>query len=786
VSGGLTAGEVWSVQAFSSTELICTVEDSSSAGTLWYSSDAGATWTQATATLNTPGRITVATSPASATQAWGMYEDTATGNIERGLLKTTDKGHTWSFVAAPTVSGGLFQGIGGSMSSDGGQGFYNHGIAVDPANINNVFLGANLALYRTLDGGATWAQMTHWYGDRHVYAHADYHCTRWSQTGPSTLFIGNDGGLCIVRDPFRASIPTGSSTVASDPTFIDNRRNKGLVTHLVYNVGSTTAATPTGAQYEISLGMQDNGTRIRQGSGAALQTSSIFDDMIGGDGFGTLIQQADGTKMLGSYYYDQIQRSTDGGATFTGASSGISESGNSGTAPFQTRLALGSTSTPDTVYTATNGKIYQSTNWATSWSAMGTTGLPPGGTNSASDPSNALYIRNFEASTSNGSVVGIAANQGRVFTTINGGTSWVAGGALPNNASYTSCIHFDTTDPQIIYVGSVAPSTTAYHLWKSTNGGASFNSIDTNGFPTGIPVHVIKNDPTNHNALYAGTDFGVYRSTDGGSTWARFGTGLPLVATRDLYIAADGSFLRAATFGRGVWEISLATSSVVTISPNSTSLSLGTNTAFKAYSSLSPNTVTWTTTGGTMSPTTTAGDNIASSSFTPPAAISGVSQDFTITATGSDGVTVGTATATVYDPASVTVSISPSTPQTVLVGGTLPFTATTNFGSVNWFSSSGGSYLAPSITPGDGTTKAILHPPPFPGDLVVTAQSVGTASQSVIVHVKTLDLNTDGVVDVFDLLNFAADYGAAGGPADFDGSGTVDDADLNLLLAGIQ
>ena len=57
--------------------------------------------------------------------------------------------------------------------------------------------------------------------------------------------------------------------------------------------------------------------------------------------------------------------------------------------------------------------------------------------------------------------------------------------------------------------------------------------------------------------LFAATDLGVYRTTDGGAHWTLFGSHLPQVRVTDLYIPPDGSFLRVATYGRGVWEISL-------------------------------------------------------------------------------------------------------------------------------------------------------------------------------------------------------------------------------------
>ena len=50
---------------------------------------------------------------------------------------------------------------------------------------------------------------------------------------------------------------------------------------------------------------------------------------------------------------------------------------------------------------------------------------------------------------------------------------------------------------------------------------------------------------------------GVYASTDGGNTWALYGTGLPDVEVFDLKLQSPGRILRAATHGLGVFEISV-------------------------------------------------------------------------------------------------------------------------------------------------------------------------------------------------------------------------------------
>jgi hypothetical protein len=72
-----------------------------------------------------------------------------------------------------------------------------------------------------------------------------------------------------------------------------------------------------------------------------------------------------------------------------------------------------------------------------------------------------------------------------------------------------------------------------------------------------VPVSSIAVDPQNSNILYAGTDIGVYHSTDGGANWAPLGSGLPRVAVFDVKISNVQRYLRIATHGRGIWEIGI-------------------------------------------------------------------------------------------------------------------------------------------------------------------------------------------------------------------------------------
>jgi photosystem II stability/assembly factor-like uncharacterized protein len=489
-------------------------------GQIFYSTNNGASWSRATG-VSAPGgvgRITVAAAPSSRSIVYAVASNF--GGSLADYFKSTDAGHSWTALGA-TAKQVRYENPTSStrypVELFNGQGGYDQMAIVNPIDPNRADFGGALHNAHTSDGGRTWFITTDWLGQNGLpYVHADSHAAAYDAAG--ALYIGSDGGLFKSTD--------------GGATFTD-ALNVGIVTHLVYNLGSSTA-TPSA----VIGGMQDNGTRVRSGA------TSIFNQVIGGDGFGCNIHPLDGRLALGTLYNTQIRKSTDGGLTFGSACSGISECG-SADAPFFTKIVpWDGDATGNTVYTFVNTRVYKSDNYAQNWQPLGTAGLPAN-----------IFIRNFGAAKSNGNVLGIAANGGRVFLSTNGGASWALSAPLPNNGLSLSTISFDPTNANVVYVGSVAPDFNVNHLWKSSNFGASWTTIDGGDFPTGIPVDVVVSDPSNPNVIYAGTYLGLYRSPDRGATWTRFGSGLPLVEVTDLYLSSDSSLVRSATFGRGFWEL---------------------------------------------------------------------------------------------------------------------------------------------------------------------------------------------------------------------------------------
>lgn len=492
-------------------------------GQVMRTTDNGVSWVKATGYTVAAGigRSTIAAAPSNRNTLYALaaIPNASSASDLADILKSTNGGATWTALGVAkkryTKTNTESSTLGTLLN---GQGWYNHMVQVDPTNANVAYFGGALLMAKTSDGGSTFTQKTNWLAQFSLpYVHADFH---ESAMQGSTLIVGTDGGLFKSTD--------------GGTTFTD-ALNLGLTTHLIYSVGSS----PANVNAMIG-GFQDNGTRVRSG------TTSTFNQYIGGDGFGSAIHRTNASTMLGSLYYSRIYKSTNGGLTFTSASSGITESNNSSSAPFNTGItSWEGAANADTVFTWSNTKVYKSINYAGTWTAMGVTGLP----------TTSFYIRGVGVAASNVNVVGLVANGGRVFLTSNGGTSWTAAATLPNNGSSLSKIAFDPTNPAVVYVTSVAADATKNHIWKSTDSGATWTTIDGTGLPTGAPVNTVKVDPNSSSTVYVGTHFGVYRSVDGGATWARFGTGMPLVNVDDIYISADSTLVRAASFGRGFWQL---------------------------------------------------------------------------------------------------------------------------------------------------------------------------------------------------------------------------------------
>ena len=129
---------------------------------------------------------------------------------------------------------------------------------------------------------------------------------------------------------------------------------------------------------------------------------------------------------------------------------------------------------------------------------------------------------------------------------------------MPFPTAYISRAVISPIDPNTAYV-----TLNAFNLAQvyRTNNLSSFAEqglvaptwTAISGAGTGLPLVPVNAFLTNGSILFVGTDIGVYASTDGGSNWVPYGTGMPRVAIFDLAFA-PGGLLRAATHGKGIYR----------------------------------------------------------------------------------------------------------------------------------------------------------------------------------------------------------------------------------------
>ncbi len=476
---------------------------SKSDGYIYKSTDGGINFSDITPSALNPSevaRIEIAVTPDNPSVLVALCANSSDNGFH-SIWKSSDSGSSWTKLTDASTINLLGWETDGSDS--GGQGWYDLSLAVDPQDENTFFVGG-VNIWKTSDNGNNWTQVAHWYGGGGAaYVHADQHILRFNPLN-NNLFSGNDGGIY-----YSTNLGTSWIDVSS-----------GITVLQIYRMG--TAQTDP----NISVtGAQDNGSMKRNGT--------TWNSILGGDGMDCLVDYTDENIMFAEYYYGNIYKSIDGGYTMNPVN--LSQGGN------------GAWITPyiidwnnhNTLYAGFD-EVYKTTDGGSSWNTI-SSGLT-GGTNLqnmaiAPSNSNYLYVSTYD----------------NIWRTTNGGGSWTdITTGLPNEA--ITSIAVSDTDPLKIWV-SFSGYSVGEKVYKSTDGGNSWVNF-SDGLPD-LPANCIVYENGSNDALYAGTDVGVYYRNVTMSQWQQYSNGLPNVIVNDLEIQYSSGKLRAATYGRGMWESSL-------------------------------------------------------------------------------------------------------------------------------------------------------------------------------------------------------------------------------------
>ena len=190
-------------------------------------------------------------------------------------------------------------------------------------------------------------------------------------------------------------------------------------------------------------------------------------------------------------------------------------------------------------------RVYESTNGGTAWSAI------------SGDLTSSSYgaIHSVAIAPSNPQTIWVTTNDGNVQVTFNGGSQWnLVRQDLPGWIRTMRQVFVSGENHLHAYLAGSAFG--AENVLRTEDGGQTWETLD--GDLPDLPVNTVAVDTRpDVDVLYAGTESGVYRSLDGGTSWHRFGDGFPNTAVIDFLLDTDRNRLLASTQGRGAWMIGL-------------------------------------------------------------------------------------------------------------------------------------------------------------------------------------------------------------------------------------
>jgi len=477
-------------------------------GGIYRSTDGGVNWSLSGTGQPTPANVGKSRLAVSGGTVFALIGDRINDGLY-GLWTSSDGGDSWSQMPngpETVLNNKGEQAVGGQVQSG-----FNLAFAVDPSNANNIFVGAQFALLST-DGGLNWTTQEQSGPNNTKIPHVDYHAAKFR---PGAIWVGTDGGM------FR------STDLGANYT----DQNVGIGCFLSNSVAV--------AQSDIEVmfsGAQDN-------RNSQLLTATDWQLVTGmtGDGAICVVDPVNPLNVYVDTQNGHHYRSTDGGANFSEALTGIGDTSNG---DFVNDLVI-DPSTPSTLYAPTNSDcscgagLWRTTDGMQNWTQVDTGRPRVIGVSKVSSNTVWTVRNNF--------------NQLRVttdwWTTFTDYTLPFTPGAAAEDIETVP----GSDGVALICYGGY--STGGLHVVRATQYGAVITDV-TGDLPD-VPANALAIDPQDPTHWYVATDLGVYRSTNIGVNWVPFGTGLPNAIVTDLAIHDGARKLIVSTYGRGSWLTNL-------------------------------------------------------------------------------------------------------------------------------------------------------------------------------------------------------------------------------------
>lgn len=539
--GESTIGTRMAVEILQSPSAVNTLLAATNDG-IWKSTDAGSTWTKTQADVNFCDMRMNAASGSTTVYAITRQAE---------FYKSTDFGDTWTLIttvnpatpgsgsriavtpANPAVvyvacigsnttlggiiykstdSGNVFTQIRGDINpnlagydgNSGGQGNYNFDITAGWNDANTLFLVSHI-VWRSQDGGVTWSKMQDgWWTE----IHTDMHAIRYHPLIPSQIYNANDGGVWISTDG-------GSLWTA---------KSDGLASTEFYHIGNS----------HKTIGVMGGGT---QDNGEVYYNVNTWYTNRGGDY--TPFYQFDG-QLTNSAYYGATQRRQ----LLTNTTQNLSlPSPASGAA----RLAF--SRNVDIAFTG-NDTVYRTQNLQTNppaWTAIYNTSKSIKSLEPSVNNVNYLYLvlnTEFYLCQNALAATPVFTKQSDVPASISGGVQ----------------IATVANDPNVVYLSCGS------RMYRSTNAGVNWTNIS--GTLPSVNIREILTDTTSTDESTYLINNLVYYKNKNMTDWVIYSHGMPSNSQFrdiDIYYSGGTKLLRVGTYGRGIWEVPLATTGSVLI-----------------------------------------------------------------------------------------------------------------------------------------------------------------------------------------------------------------------------
>ncbi|MEI6667165.1 MAG: glycoside hydrolase [Acidobacteriota bacterium] len=501
----------------------------------------------------------------------GPWENAAWSGTGGGIYKSTDGGTTWlpltkglpsgddgvvqaNLAVAPSNPSRLFaavastRSVGIYKSDDAGQSWTKSTTdsrpagrigggdlpvpAIHPTNPDVVFM-ASTVTWKSIDAGKTWT------GFRGAPGGDDYQRIWINPVAPDTMAIVSDQGAIITVNGGQSW-----SSWYNQPTA------------QLYHVTADNAWP-----YRLCSGQQESGSACVASRGNDGQITFREWHPVGVDEYGYVAPDPlDPDIVYGGRSVTRYDRRT--GHVQTVGPRPIRTPGVNDARTVRTAPVLFSPIEPRTLFYATN-VLWKTVNGGQSWKALSgdltrrTWDVPASvgkyADTESAKPTQRGVIYTIAPSPLVANRIWIGTDDGLIQVTADGGLSWkdVTPPQLTAWAkvSILDAGHFDS---QTAYaaINTLRLDDMRPHIYRTRDGGKTWAHI-TNGIPDGAPVNVVREDPTRKGLLFAGTEREVYVSFNDGEAWQSLRLNMPATSVRDLIVKDDD--IAVATHGRGFW-----------------------------------------------------------------------------------------------------------------------------------------------------------------------------------------------------------------------------------------